>query len=178
MQRRETERQHEQRINSYAFLAARELEEPWASLQVSRAPLPCWSGYCTGSPAVQTSIVTARLTCLFWSNASLGSHQCLTLAGRDDLAMHWVAFLHRRLAACMGHVRVAYPGFYQSKARLMRLHDAGQGRSPTSAESGVAWTLLREEPPGGQAMDLPRSEWRTAILAGEAGALLCPMRAG
>ena len=42
MQRRETERQHEQRVNSYAFLAARELEEPWASLQVPRIPLPCW----------------------------------------------------------------------------------------------------------------------------------------
>ncbi|KAK9834335.1 hypothetical protein WJX81_008044 [Elliptochloris bilobata] len=81
VQRRETERQHEQRVNSYAFLAARELEEPWVSLQ---------------------------------------------------------------------------------------------GRSPTSAESGVAWTLLWEEPPGGQAMDLPRSEWRTAILAGEAGAAVKP----
>ena len=56
VQRRETERQHEQRVNSYAFLAARELEEPWASLQVPRAPLPCWGwlllrpSCCAGSP--------------------------------------------------------------------------------------------------------------------------------
>ena len=61
-----------------------------------------------------------------------------------------------------------------SQVRLTRVHGAGQGRSPTSAESGVAWTLLREEPPGGQAMDLPRGEWRTAILAGDAGTLSCP----
>ena len=61
-----------------------------------------------------------------------------------------------------------------SQVRLTCVHGAAQGRSPTSAESGVAWTLLREEPPGGQAMDLPRGEWRTAILAGDAGALPYP----
>lgn len=60
--------------------------------------------------------------------------------------------------------------YFHKASWVRRMPWAGQGRSPTSAESGVAWTLLREEPPGGQAMDLPRGEWRTAILAGEAGA--------
>lgn len=32
MQRRETERQQESRLNSYAFLAAREQQEPWRVL--------------------------------------------------------------------------------------------------------------------------------------------------
>ena len=45
-----------------------------------------------------------------------------------------------------------------------------QGRTPDSAEGGVAWTLLREEPPGGPAMDLPRSDYNTVIVAGEGGA--------
>ena len=37
VQRRETERQHEQRINSYAFLAAREREEAWIPIQARPA---------------------------------------------------------------------------------------------------------------------------------------------
>ena len=71
--------------------------------------------------------------------------------------------------------RPLYPSNPKSQCQSYRMHGAGQGRSPTSAESGVAWTLLREEPPGGQAMDLPRGEWRTSILAGEAGGRLCPV---
>ena len=73
-----------------------------------------------------------------------------------------------------GQIRYSLISTKPLQASLLTMPWAGQGRSPTSAESGVAWTLLREEPPGGQAMDLPRGEWRTAILAGEAGALLCP----
>ena len=48
--------------------------------------------------------------------------------------------------------------------------DYTQGRTPDSAEGGVAWALLREEPPGGPVMDLPRSAYNAVVVAGEGGA--------
>lgn len=93
VQRRETDRQREQRTSSYAYLAAREREEPWKPLQARRGRL-------RPLETLHAQALRMPLTIRICTNAYL-LHGCLRPARR---ALSLTSSQGRDLMLCCWHV--------------------------------------------------------------------------
>jgi len=175
VQRRETDRQREQRTSSYAYLAAREREEPWKPLQARRGRLrPPGDLACAGAANasdhahLQKCILAARLpeTCA----ACALPHQLLRTRPDAVLLAGWADAYH---AGVHSHCMFARQGVFRKRrtAASLVVRRPAQVFRPGSAECRTALQVLQDaQHAGGQHFDLPRTEYKGVFARGEGGA--------